>query len=274
MTDDIALDERSRFRRRLARWLLVAVTLATASGAKAEDVPNVAAAADLQFALTDAAAAFKGESGFDVHLSFGSSGNFLRQISDGAPFELFLSADASYVASLARQHRTLDDGVDYAIGRLALFVPAGSPVVADAGLRDVAAALADGRLREFAIANPEHAPYGRAARQVLMRAGLWAAIEPHLVLGENVSQAAQFAASGAAQGGIIAYSIARAPGMASRGRYVLLPPDGHDPIVQRMVLLKGAGSAARAFYAFLQTPRARVIFEHYGFEFPRPAGLR
>jgi molybdate transport system substrate-binding protein len=101
-----------------------------------------------------------------------------------------------------------------------------------------------------------------------MKAGLWTAIEPHLVLGENVSQAAQFAASGAAQGGIVAYSLVRSPGMAARGQYVLLPSAGHDPIIQRMALLKGAGRAAQAFYAFLQQAQARAILARYGFDLP------
>lgn len=231
-------------------------------------VPIVAAASDLQFALPDLAAAFKRASGRDVRLAFGSSGNFRRQIADGAPFELFLSADAAYVEALARERWSADDGVVYAIGRLALFVPQGSPIEADPELRGVAAALSDGRLRKFAIANPEHAPYGRAARQVLMRAGLWAAIEPRLVLGENISQAAQFAVGGAAQGGIVAYSLVRSPALAGRGKYVLLPAAQHDPLVQRMALSKHAGATARAFYEFLQQPAARAIFERHGFEVP------
>lgn len=236
--------------------------------ARAADVPNIAVASNLQFALPEIAAAFKRESGSDVRLAFGSSGNFRRQIAEGAPFELFLSADAEFVEALARERRTLDDGVVYAIGRLALFIPAGTPIEPDAELRDVARALKDGRLRKFAIANPALAPYGNAARQVLKRAGLWEAIEPRLVLGENISQTAQFAASGAAQGGIVAYSLVRSPTMADRGRFVVLASSAHDPLVQKMVLLPRAGATARDFYAFLQGPVARAIFERYGFEAP------
>ena len=245
-------------------------TLLVAFGVRAAEIPNVAAASDLQFALTDVAAAFKRATGSDVRLSFGSSGNFRRQIADGAPFELFLSADAGYADALVQERRTVDAGTVYAIGRLALFAAGGSPVTPDPQLRDVAAALADGRLRKFAIANPDHAPYGRAARQVLTRTGLWTSIEPRLVLGENVSQAAQFATSGAAQAAIVAYALVRAPGMAARGRFVLLPAADHDPLVQKMVLLKHAGATARAFYAFLQSPRSRTIFARYGFEAPSP----
>jgi len=154
----------------------------------------------------------------------------------------------------------------YAIGRLALYTPHGSPIVGDAELRDLDRALDDGRLVKFAIANPEHAPYGRAARQVLMHAELWSRVEPRLVLGENVSQAAQFVASGAAQAGIIAYSLTRAPALAERGTAVVLPAATHEPLLQKMVLLKGAGATARAFRDFLDAPTARALFERYGFQ--------
>jgi molybdate transport system substrate-binding protein len=127
----------------------------------------------------------------------------------------------------------------------------------------------DGNLvRRFAIANPEHAPYGRAAEQALRKLGLWDALQGKLVLGENVSQAAQFATSGSTQGGIFAYSLALAPGVAQQGQYVLLPEDLHAPLRQRMVLVKGAGETARAFYAYLQQPAARKILTQYGFVLP------
>jgi len=249
--------------------LAVAFGAALAAGSVcAADVPTIAVAANLQFALPDIAAEFKRETGGEVRLAFGSSGNFRRQIAEGAPFELFLSADTEFVAALAREGRTVGDGVVYAIGRLALFIPEGSPLEPDATLHDLARALADGRLKRFAIANPELAPYGQAARQALLRAGVWPAIESRLVLGENISQTAQFAASGAAQGGIVAYSLVRSPTMAGRGRYALLPSSDHDLLVQKMALLKRAGATARAFYAFLQGPAARAVFERYGFDVP------
>jgi len=222
----------------------------------------------MQYALTDIAGAFRRETGHDVRLAFGSSGNLRRQIADGAPFELFLSADEGYVDALVREKRTADAGAIYAVGRLALFVPNGSPVKPDATLVDLGAGLDDGRLRKLAIANPELAPYGRAAQQALQHAGLWKRIEPHLVLGDNISQAAQFAATGAAQAGIIAYSLVREPGIAARGRWVLLPASDHAPLAQKMVLLKGAGATAHAFAAFVQSSHARAIFARYGFEAP------
>ncbi|MGE5172119.1 MAG: molybdate ABC transporter substrate-binding protein [Rudaea sp.] len=258
--------------RRAALRALLACALVVPGLARASDVPNVAAASDLQFALPEIVAAFRRETGHDVRLSFGSSGNFRRQIADGAPFELFLSADAAYTEALFREGRTVDAGVVYAIGRLALVVPKDSPIALDGELRGLAAALAAGHITRFAIANPEHAPYGRAAREALTRAGLWKAIEPRLVLGENVSQAAQFATSGATQGGIVAYSLARAPGMDARARSLLLPRTLHAPLVQRMVLLRNAGATARLFYAYLQQAPAQSILARYGFDVPPAAG--
>jgi len=149
-----------------------------------------------------------------------------------------------------------------------LFAPHGSSLKVDARMADLKAALSDGRVRRFAIANPEHAPYGRAAEQALTKLGLRNAIQPKLVLGENVSQAAQFATSGSTQGGIFAYSLALAPAVSKLGTYVLLPEDLHQPLRQRMVLIKGASETSRVFYAYLQQPVARATFRRYGFVLP------
>ncbi len=239
-------------------------------GVRAAEPPAVAAAADLKFALSEAATQFERDSGQKVRLSFGSSGNFTQQIENGAPFELFLSADEAFVFRLADAGRTLDRGAQYAIGRLVLFVPERSPLKPDATLEDLRAALTDGRLRRFAIANPEHAPYGRAARSVLRHAGLWTAIEPRLVLGENAAQAMQFAASGSSQGGIVPLSLSRAPDIARQGRFVPLPAEWHadEPLRQRMVLLKGAGATARAFHDWLRSPAGRDLLARHGFTRP------
>lgn len=233
------------------------------------DAPAIAAASDLKFALEEIAARFRAEQKRELRLSFGSSGNYFRQIGQGAPFQLFLSADEAFVHKLHAAGRTEDRGVPYATGRIVLFAPHGAALQVDARMAGLKSAIADGTLRRFAIANPEHAPYGRAAEQALRKLGLWQALEGRLVLGENVSQAAQFAMSGSAQGGIFAYSLALAPEVAGRGRYVLLPDDLHDPLRQRMVLVKGAGETARAFFAYLQQPVSRRIFEQYGFVLPR-----
>ena len=265
-----------RFRLMIARALaratahvlaVVALVFCSAPAAAAES-PLVAAASDLRFALDDVAAAYTRETGQSVRIVYGSSGNFRRQIAEGAPFALFMSADEGFVFVLAKQGFTLDDGALYAIGRLALVVPAGSPLKLDAELRDIAAAVADGRLRKFAIANPEHAPYGRAAQEALTRAGAWDALAGHLVLGENVSQAAQFAISGSSQGGIVALSLALAPGALQDARFIAIPERLHAPLRQRMVLTKRADTSARDFYRYLQQPAARAIFVRYGFALP------
>jgi molybdate transport system substrate-binding protein len=251
---------------RLARVLLIAFALPAVG--QAAGPPLVAAAADLRFALDEVAAQYARETGQAVRIVYGSSGNFRRQIAAGAPFELFMSADEAMVLALARDGKTLDDGMLYAIGRIVLVVPAGSKLALDGRLADLAPAIADGRLRKFAIANPEHAPYGVAAEQALTAAGVWAAIEPHLVLGENVAQAAQFALSGSTQGGIIALSLALAPGVLEGARYALVPDTMYAPLRQRMVLTRRAGEPARAFYRYLQQPQARAVLKRFGFALP------
>lgn len=251
------------------RGFVASILLCVAECAWAEEAPVIAAAADLKFALDEVARSFAASSGKQVKISYGSSGNFRRQIAEGAPFEMFMSADESFVFALAKEGRTIDDGVPYAIGRVVIMVPQGSPLKADAALSDLAAALADGRVKKFAIANPEHAPYGRAAQQALTKAGLWNRIKDRLVLGENVSQAAQFTLSGSAQGGIIALSLALAPSVGQLGQYALLPADSHEPLRQRMVLIKNSGPVAKAFFAFVQQSEARRILARYGFMLPQ-----
>lgn len=254
--------------------LLVAVMTGSArcapSATFAEDAPHVAAAADLQFVLPEIVAAFSRGGGVPLKVSFGSSGNFVRQIIQGAPFELLLAADERFVEQVIAAQRADGPATHYATGRLALFLPQGSPIRADRDLADFAAAVRDGRLKRLAIANPEHAPYGRAAREVLEKHGLWLAVQDRLALGDNAAQAAQFAASGAAQAGLIPLSLARAPELAQRGAYATLPEDWHAPLRQTLVLVKGAGPVARAFAGFLLGTQARAIFARHGFGLPAP----
>jgi molybdate transport system substrate-binding protein len=249
--------------------VLVAAVLGLSAISEARaDAPVIAAASDLQFALEEIAEAFEAETGEAVELSFGSSGNFARQIRQGAPYEMYLSADERFVLDLHRDGFARGEGVLYALGRIVIFTPHGSPLEADVNLDDLATALAEGRITRFAIANPEHAPYGMRAEEALRHRGLWEAIVPKLVLGENVSQAAQFAATGNTAGGIIAYSLALAPPLAARGDHALIPETWHSPLRQRMVLLDEAGPVAERFYRYLQEPPARAILRHYGFALP------
>jgi molybdate transport system substrate-binding protein len=250
--------------------VMVCVTLAAvfSPALSAQRPPVVAAAADLNVALTEIAGRFTRDTGLRIETVFGSSGTLTRQIQDGAPFELFLSADETFVETLAAAGLTRGRGTLYGVGRIVLFAPTGSPLDPGQGLAGLARLVASGGVRRFAIANPEHAPYGRAAEAALRTQGLWTALQPHLVLGENVAQAAQFATSGNAAGGIIAYSLALAPNLQGRGRYALIPASAHPPLRQRMVLTARAGPVAARFYDYLQTPAARAVLERYGFVVP------
>jgi molybdate transport system substrate-binding protein len=229
---------------------------------------TLAAASDLKFAIEEVAAQFQRKTGHHLRLVFGSSGNFYSQILQGAPFHLFMSADEDFVFRLAEAGKTADRGRLYAYGRIGIMVPKGGVLRADGELKDLAAALADGRLKKFAIASPDHAPYGMRAKEALQHAGLWSRIEPSLVIGENISQAAQFATSGSTQGGIIAYSLALAPQVGRLGDFALLPESWHKPLAQRMVLMRDAPAAARDFYSFLATPEAQAIMVKHGFSMP------
>lgn len=255
--------------RRCGLLVVVAGLMAPSPGVRAQPVPTVAAAADLKFAIEEIAALFERQTGHKLRLVFGSSGSFKTQILQGAPFHLFMSADEQFVFQLADAGKTVDRGRAYAVGRIGIQVPPGSPLKPDGDLKDLAAALKDGRLQRFAIANPEHAPYGARAMEALQHAGLWDAIRPKLVYGENISQTAQFAVSGSTQGGIIALSLALAPAVARTGTFALIPEAWHRPLRQRMVLIKDAPEAVRAFYAFIGTPAAQAVMKRYGFEMPK-----
>ena len=252
---------------RFLRLLFLALCVHQAQAAD-PSVARVAAAADLQYALPEIVLAYAASGNAAPQLSFGSSGLFAHQIVNGAPFELFLSADEAYISMVHQAGRSDDLGLPYATGRLALFIVRGSPIAADRELADLGRAAADGRLQRLAIANPEHAPYGRAAREALQHLDLWPRLEGKLVLGENAAQAAQFVASGNAQAGILPLSLALAPALAERGLVMTLPQSWHEPLRQRMVLLKGAGDNAQRFYRFLSTPQARAILARHGFAPP------
>ena len=253
------------------RYGLLAITLVMTapSPAKAEtDAPVIAAASDLQFVLAEIAAAFTADTGYSIRLSLGATGNLARQIREGAPFDLFLAADEQFVLDLHRDGLTKDEGTLYALGSVVLMAPHGSPLAHDPTLEGLRKALAAGQITRFAIANPEHAPYGLRAQQALVAANLWDDLRPFLVMGENVSQAAAFAVSGNAEGGLIALSLALAPQLVERGRFSKIPHALHSPLRQRMVRLPGAGPVAEEFYMYLQQPAARATFERFGFALP------
>lgn len=251
-------------------WVTAACLLTGAScELAAERPPTIAAAANLNFALTEIADQFARDRGTRVEMVFGASGTLTRQIQDGAPFEMFLAADEEFPNQLTAAGLTRDDGVVYAVGRLAIFAPTGSPLTVDERLDGLARLVAAEGVSRFAIANPDVAPYGRAAEAVLRKHGVWSAIQPRLVLGDTIAQAAQFATTGNAVGGLIAYSLVLAPGFASRGTYAVIPGSDHPPLRQRMVLLRHASPAAVQFYQYVQGATARAILHKHGYGVPQ-----
>ena len=225
---------------------------------------TIAAASDLQSVLPAIAAQFEKDTGHKVTLTFGSSGNFFTQIQNGAPFDVFLSADIDYARRL-EQSGLAERGslFEYATGRIVLWTRNDSGIDVRRGL----AVVADAGVRRIAIANPEHAPYGRAAVAALRHARLYDRARPKFVLGENISQAAQFAHSGNAEVGILALSLARAPALERAGSYVEIPADFHPPIEQAAVVVATSErkAIARQFIDALKQPAAVRLLQSYGF---------
>jgi molybdate transport system substrate-binding protein len=245
--------------------------------ARGQDIA-VAAAADLKFAMTDVAGQYEKQTGKKVNVTYGSSGNFFSQLQNGAPFDLFFSADIDYARKLDAAGLTEPGTLYlYAIGRIVIWTPADSKVdVATLGWK----ALLDERLQKISIANPEHAPYGRAAIAAMQKAGIYDQVKPKLVYGDNISQAAQFVQSGSAQSGIVALSLAISTAMKDGKRWDI-PEDMHPPIEQAAILMKNAKNkeAARAFLDFVKTDESRATLTKYGFTFPAkktaaPTGTR
>lgn len=234
----------------------------------AAEIPVIAAAASVKIALKEIAEAFYQDTGKTVRISYSSSGNLTRQILQSGPFELFLSANSRYVDQLYQQQMSNDHGVVYALGRLVLLTNNNTTISLDEQLSGIKQALQKNQLHHFAIANPVHAPYGVAAREVLQRQGLWEQIQPHLVLGENAAQATQFATSGAAQVSLTSYSLALAPILQNTTRYLLIPATMHQPLKQTAVLLKNAGNTCKLFFNYLQQEKARQILTQYGYTKP------
>ena len=230
---------------------------------------TIAAASDLQSALPPIASQFEKNTGQPIRLTFGSSGNFFTQIENGAPFDLFLSADIDYPrrleASGKAEHGSLHH---YAIGRLVLWTRTDSGIDVTRGL----SVLADTRVRRIAIANPAHAPYGRAAVAALRHEGLYDRVRNKFVLGENISQTAQFADSGSADVGLIALALALSPALKKSGTSVEIPEAWHPPIEQGAVVLTASRQKplARQFIEYLKKPDIVRILESYGFAVRQP----
>lgn len=253
-------------RRRFQLGLAAASALATRP-AVAQTVIPVAAASDVREALAAIIAAFEAGNGTRVRATYGSTGTLARQIAQGAPFDLFLAADESFAERLIAEGHGTPPGAVYAIGRLALITRRDSGLDISAGLEAVRSALGAGRIRRFAIANPEHAPYGARAREALEKAGLLPHLASKLVLAENVSQATQHVLTGAAEAGITGSALTKSPEAAALSA-VPIPANMHTALRQRMVLTKRASTAAGALFDFIVSPAGQAILAAHGFEAP------
>jgi molybdate transport system substrate-binding protein len=249
------------------RKLLLIFTLLASLGCSAQEL-SAAAAADLNFAMKEIATQYRRDTGNTLQLSFGSSGNFFIQIQNGAPFDLFFSADIAYPQKL-EQAGLAEPGTlyAYAVGKIVLWVPNNSKLDLSTGING----LLDPSIRKIAIANPAHAPYGRAAEEALKKAGIYDRIKDKLVLGENISQTAQFVETGNADIGIVAESLALSPTMKSEGRYVEVPIALYSPLEQAAIILKSSRNQAIAkqFLNYLKRPASQQILIRYGFSLPQ-----
>jgi molybdate transport system substrate-binding protein len=250
----------------LLAGLLVVCALVASRPAAAQEL-SVAAASDLSSAMNELIAGYERTSGHKIRLSTGSSGNFFAQIQNGAPFDVFFSADADYPRQI-EQAGLAEPGTlfIYAIGRIVLWVRNDSPLDVSRGW----AALADPRVKKIAIANPLHAPYGRAAEAAMRAAGLYDRVKDRLVLGENISQAAQFVDSGNADIGVLALSLAAGAPMKNHGRWWLVPENSYPRLEQAAIVLRSSKhkDAARAFLAYVRSAEGTAILKQNGFVQP------
>jgi molybdate transport system substrate-binding protein len=228
---------------------------------------TVAAASDLTYAMAEIVANFEKASGCRVRVSMGSSGNFLSQIENGAPFDVFFSADIDYPKKLeAEGFAAPGSTYRYAVGKIVLWVRNDSRLDIKNGL----AILRDPGVQRIAIANPQHAPYGRAAEEALRKAGVYDAVKGRLVLGENISEAAQFVESGNAEAGILALSLAVSPALKDKGRSWNIPESLYAPIEQGAVIVNASKNpeGAREFLDYIKTPAVATLLERFGFVLP------
>lgn len=235
------------------------------NAAGAVELIRIAAAADLKFALDEIISVFsKTHSDAQIETTYGSSGKFHTQIQQGAPYDLYFSADIAYPRQLKEQGFAASDVQPYALGRIVLW--SASRDASKLTLND----LADASIQKIAIANPQHAPYGQRAAEALKATGMWDKVEAKLVYGENIAQTAQFVASGNAQIGIIALSLALSPELAKQGHYALIPQNLHQPLTQAFILTQHAANNKLAweFAHFMASSEARVLMSRYGFSLP------
>ena len=227
---------------------------------------TIAVAANMKDAFAEIASAYKSNGKSDMRVVYGSSGNFTAQIMNGAPFNLFIAADERFPMELYKNGKTVDDGVIYAIGRLALIAKTSSGIVLVDNKAELAKVIA--KANKVAIAKPDLAPYGKAAVEYLKSEGLWDLAKDKLVYGDSIGVATTYVVSGAAEIGFTALSLARSPEVTKEANFILLNPKLYEPIRQRMVLIKGAPPEARDLYRFMQGAQAKAILVKYGYATP------
>jgi molybdate transport system substrate-binding protein len=229
-------------------------------------VSTIAVAANMKDAFLAIQNEFKADNKANFRVVYGSSGNITAQILNGAPFSLFISADESYPLELFKRKMTVDDGKVYAVGKIALLSKKSNGIVLGNNKADLTKAFK--QANKIAIAKPELAPYGKAAVDYLKAEGLWDLVKDKLVYGDNISIATMYVASGAADIGFTALSLALSPGIAKETQHLVLNPALYEPIQQRMVLMKNAPRDALALYQFIQSPKAQAILRRFGYQIP------
>jgi molybdate transport system substrate-binding protein len=247
---------------------LVFILLAGLSAQGLAESPVIAVAANLNAPMTKIISEFQKDKGATFRVTYGSSGNLARQIVQGAPYELFISASSSYIEFLFKQGVISNNGWEFANGTIGIYVPEDSRLYKGAKLKTIVTALRYKTYRKIALANPEHAPYGVAAMQALQSAGIWALESTRTLLAEDISQVVPFVLSGNADLAIIPYSFMKTDQLKGKGKYIALPAEWYEPVTQYVVLLENASEITREFDRFLASDRVRSILEDYGYATP------
>lgn len=236
--------------------------------ASATERVTVAAASSLRFVLDEIISNYQNEHKVKITVVYGSSGNLFNQIKQGAPFDVFLAANEDYVERLRNEGIVSELGRVYALGKLALFVNHSVPVdVTPQNLEDLFTLSQQGKISKISMANPRHAPYGQRAQQALTKLGLYQGLMPFLVFGENVAQATQFVATGAAQAGLVSYGFAKHLLLSQKGRFVLIDDQLYEPLRHSMVGLRQTDET-RKFIAYMEGSKARAVLELAGYGLP------
>ena len=251
---------------RVLRWRIILAVVFACEFCAAQSI-TVAAAADLQFAMQEVAAEFQKATGKEVKLIYGSSGNFFQQIQNGAPFDVFFSANLDYAKQLESAGLTVSGTYyQYAKGKIVVWVPNDSKISIRSGLKS----LLDPAVKKIAVANPQHAPYGQAAVAAMQSEGVYEKVKDKLVIGENISQTASFVVSGGADVGVVALSLALSPNMKDKGRYTEIPAEDYPPIDQACVILNSSKDkeTAKQFLSYIKTATVAETLKLYGFDVP------